>query len=455
MYNYYFHENIKMGTRIILLMVIQCLISYQLTAQKVNKKWLKNLTTQIEESPIFSQSFTGFYLSEPDAEVPIYEYDSDKYFTPASNTKLYTFYTALNVLGDTLPTLYYQKQREGIVFWGTGDPSFLNPYLSADSTILNFFKNTEQPLFYSNHNFQDERFGSGWAWDDYLYNFQPEKCAFPIYGNIVQFGHEKGRSGFEVSPAFFKNNTRLNPSIKSKRARFRRLEDSNIFECNPQALTGKSYEREVPFKYSPATFIDLLSTASGKDIQPFTGYLSVDSIQVLQSGIHADSLYRLLLQDSDNFIAEQLLLTCSNELFGTQNTDQVIDYAKANFLNDLPDEAIWRDGSGLSRYNLFTPRSMAKLLQKIYQKIPPKRIFALFPAGGVSGTIEDWYGGKENPYVFAKTGTLSNRHCLSGYLLTKSGKTLVFSFMHNNYVDGTRPIKEEMEKVLAWIYDNY
>lgn len=437
-----------------LLLFFCCLLPFQLSAQKGIKKLQKQLETQIIDSPTFTKSHTGFYLTEIDKEIPIYESNSNQYFTPASNTKLFTFYTALSILGDTIPTLHYQQLDTSIVFWGTGDPSFLNPYLSEDSTVLNFFVNNSLPLYYSNHNFRDERFGSGWSWDDYFYNFQPEKSSFPIYGNMVVFEKEETQANFSVTPSYFRNSVRLNPALDDKYPRFRRLEFANIFECNHQALAAKSYVRERPFNYSEKVFLSLLSEATKRNIQPHTDYLSIDSIQTLHSGIHVDSLYKLLLQPSDNFVAEQLLLTCSNELFGVQNTEQVIDYAVKNLLTDLPDPPVWRDGSGLSRYNLFTPRSIAKLLQKIYKKIPEDRIFALLPVGGVSGTIEKWYGGKEKPYVFAKTGTLSNVHALSGFIKTKSGKTLIFSFMHQNFTEGTKPIKEEMEKILAWIYDN-
>jgi len=64
---------------------------------------------------------------------------------------------------------------------------------------------------------------------------------------------------------------------------------------------------------------------------------------------NADSVYRRMLQPSDNFIAEQLLLTCSAVKFNMLNTDSVISYSKAHYLNDLPDAPQWVDGSGLSR----------------------------------------------------------------------------------------------------------
>src|SRR5690606_2318356 len=108
--------------------------------------------------------------------------------------------------------------------------------------------------------------------------------------------------------------------------------------------------------------------------------------------------------------------------------EAVIDYPKTNFLNKLPDEPQWADGSGLSGYNMLTPRSVIALLKMIHQESPEENILKYLPVGGESGTIKNNYKA-DKPYVVAKTGTLSNSICLSGYLLTKKGKKLIFSFM--------------------------
>ena len=81
----------------------------------------------------------------------------------------------------------------------------------------------------------------------------------------------------------------------------------------------------------------------------------------------------------------------------------------------------------------------------------------LLPIGGVDGTIKNWYAPDEDeaPYVFAKTGTLSNNHSLSGFVKTKKGKLLTFSFMNNNYSGSSSEVKFEMEKVLRMVRDRY
>jgi D-alanyl-D-alanine carboxypeptidase/D-alanyl-D-alanine-endopeptidase (penicillin-binding protein 4) len=127
---------------------------------------------------------------------------------------------------------------------------------------------------------------------------------------------------------------------------------------------------------------------------------------------------------------------------------------KKNHLHDLPDEPKWVDGSGLSRYNLATPRSIVKLWEKIYQKVPRERLFPLLAIGGKVGTIKNYYK-NDMAYIYGKTGTLSNNHSLSGYLISKKGRTFIFSFMCNNYPGSVSTARVGMEKILRQIYDNY
>ncbi|NBU36491.1 MAG: D-alanyl-D-alanine carboxypeptidase, partial [Bacteroidetes bacterium] len=125
-------------------------------------------------------------------------------------------------------------------------------------------------------------------------------------------------------------------------------------------------------------------------------------------------LLRYFLQESDNFIGEQLLILCSDKKFGYLDPDKFINFAKDSLFSDLPQKPVWADGSGLSRYNLFSPNDIVLILRKLFKMMPQERLFSLLPAGGVSGTISASYKGNGKPYVFAKTGSLANNHCLSG-----------------------------------------
>ena len=423
------------------------------SAKKLQKTKVKEYQNLVKNSVIFNQGFTGFQLYDPALDKIIFSSNADKYFTPASNTKIFTFYTSLCVLGDSIPAFRYVNKGDSLIFWGTGDPSFLHPYLIQNERVVQFLKSREEKLFFCSHNFQDERFGPGWAWDDYNYAYQPEKSSFPFQGNIVQFNKKRTADTFEIKPTYFKDHFVENQKLYPNQ--INRLPDNNTFEYNPGLKKQYSYQSDHPFKYSDQLLADLLSEVLSKKVEMLRIEAMPPKDAEMVFSVSADTLYRKLMQDSDNFIAEQLLLLCANALFDTLNVSKIIQFAKDSLLYDLPDQANWVDGSGLSRYNLFTPRTIIFLLNRLYQKIPQDRLFHVFPAGGESGTISTRYKGDGKPYVYAKTGTLRNQHCLSGYLIAKSGKVLIFSFMHNNFPKGSNAHKDEMERVLKAIYLAY
>jgi len=417
----------------------------------LSKKEKKTLHQQISDSPIFSKNYTGFILYDPIDKETLYEFDADKYFTPASNIKILTLYTSLKILGDSIPALKYSIQGDSLFFWGTGDPALLHPNL-PESRVVDFFKNRSEHLFYCPDNFMDERYGAGWAWDDYNYAYQVEKSALPIYGNTFNV-EKKVANPITIKPNYFQSLFNDSLKIERSRPRFKRALTNNTIQLEGQISPIDSFQQTIPFKYSDSLVVKLLAAALYKDVhlikQPSLPSIAKTTIY----SIHSDSMYQEMMQESDNFLSEQLLLLASNEVFDTLNTRKIINYAKEQFLKDAPDPLKWVDGSGLSRYNLLTPRSVVHVLEKIYTSISLERIQNIFPAGGQSGTIADWYAGTPQPFVYAKTGTLSNRHCLSGYLLTKSGKVLLFSFMHNNYYGSSKPLKVEMDKVLRTLYE--
>jgi D-alanyl-D-alanine carboxypeptidase/D-alanyl-D-alanine-endopeptidase (penicillin-binding protein 4) len=77
----------------------------------------------------------------------------------------------------------------------------------------------------------------------------------------------------------------------------------------------------------------------------------------------------------------------------------------------------------------------------------------LLPTGGVSGTLKNWYKASK-PYIFGKTGTLSNNHNLSGYIITKSGRKLIFSLMVNHYVVPTSTVRQAMQTLMEAVHND-
>lgn len=412
----------------------------------------------VDESPVFGQSFTGFAIYDTEREEMVYEYQADKYYTPASNTKIFTLFASLMLLGDSIPALEYQQRGDTLFFTGTGDPTFLHPDITHidityDQSVYRFLRAHAGPLYYVERPTRDAYFGPGWAWDDYGYYYSTEKSVMPIYGNVVRFQFKENLPKPLAYPASFTASIQGFADSALYPEYLQRAQHENTFLYGPKEDT-LAFTTDVPFIQSTATLLNLLEDTLQRSVEQYSGpYLS--AFQTHYS-LPSDSVYRQMMQLSDNFMAEQLLLLGSSTQQDTLSTQWAIEHVTERYLNDLPDTPQWVDGSGLSRYNMQTPRSMVAILLKVDSLLGDVRIQTIFPAGGISGTVEDWYASPDNqPYVFAKTGTLSGKHCLSGFLYTRGGDKLVFSFMHSNYVTSSSVFKAEMERILRQIHEKY
>jgi serine-type D-Ala-D-Ala carboxypeptidase/endopeptidase (penicillin-binding protein 4) len=396
------------------------------------------------------QDHMGFMLYDPASKKTLVEHKSAQYFTPASNTKIFTFYAGLKLLGDSVPAMRYQIKEDSLIFWGMGDPSLLYKKVFQNNRVLSFLTSSNKSLFFSGMNFQTERFGQGWAWDDYNYDYSPERSSFPVYGNLVSVS-ESDQGKLSVTPEYFRNLVVNGPQKKQESEVIRDVGSNQLtFFAGDQKRIRDTLA--IPFHIDDELTAKLLSDTLKRRVVKISKPISVDAL--LLRSLPADSLYRIMMQDSDNFIAEQILLMSAAMLSDTLKPEIAIDYMTNNFLADSPDKLVWVDGSGLSRFNLFTPRSIVALWEKIGNQIPKDRLFQLLAVGGQSGTLKNSYKA-DVPYIYGKTGTLSNNHSLSGFILTKKGKTLIFSCMSANFVKPTSEVRKSMEKVLQTIRDKY
>ena len=389
----------------------------------------------------------GIAVYDPTAKTYLYQHQSDKYFIPASNTKIVSCYVAMKYLGDSLLGLRYVDKGNGTIeIEPAGDPSFLHPDF-PNQPVYDFLKK-QKTILLTNQNWKAKGWGMGWSWDDYESDYMAQRSMMPIYGNLVQF---KKSAKPTASPAYFQQLLNIDPSISGANYTIRRTIGANQFSAIPAktAFTGD----DIPFYTDDKDILPQLLRDTLKTMVTAVDFKVdrlPDVVKIYSQPI--DSMLKIMMHRSDNFFAEQCLLMAGNELFAEMNSAKLIDTVLKTSLKDLPQKPKWVDGSGLSRYNLFSPEDFITVLGKLRNEFAWNRISTIFASGG-NGTLGSYY--KNSPgKIYAKTGTLSNNVALSGYLITSKGKTLLFSVLVSNHTGNVGTIRRSVEQFLNNVMAN-
>jgi D-alanyl-D-alanine carboxypeptidase/D-alanyl-D-alanine-endopeptidase (penicillin-binding protein 4) len=428
-------------------------ISILFSSCSLEKRIAKSASVALTDSSL-RNAHVGISIYEPATGKYWYNYNAEKYFIPASNTKIPTCYAAMKYFGDSLVAgrvdLYNEKTA---ILYPSADPTFLHPDFKQQTLFRELHKYNRIDIEFSG--FDAHSLGSGWSWNDYNEDYMAERSAFPIYGNIVSFDFRNERPAsvppVEIVPNGPGNSRWVKDSVikayNEKRFRVQRELDANKFSIIP---TNGSYVPEViPFRadndFVAAALGDTLK--AGHDV--FARFGNPLDYRYRGAVIHSqptDSLLKIMMHRSDNFFAEQSLLMVSNERLGIMNDDKIIDTLLATDLKDLPQPPRWTDGSGLSRYNLFSPKDFVHILNKMKDEFGMDRLKVILPTGG-RGTLSSYYLSNKDR-IYAKTGTLSGVVALSGFFYTRSNKLLIFSVLVNNHHGSATAIRRTVEKFL-------
>lgn len=435
-----------------------------LPACSVNKQISRAARKDVLKAVPLQTAHIGISIYDPASGKYLYNYQGDKYFVPASNTKIPTCYAAMKYLGDSLVGLRYSISDDDsdtlVSLMPSGDPTFLHPEFKQQP-VYTFLKNVKGQLSLMTGLSYSKYFGNGWSWNDALETYMAPRSFFPIYGNTVRF-YVYSKSRIISIPAYFAENSMnifraidtvptVTRDYNSNQFSFYkvpiepslpRLLSRHDFEIPylpvnglPERLLRDTLKRIVSGGWSPLNYNDRFKINHMK----YTGFHIIHSQPT-------DSLLKPMMHRSDNFFAEQSLLMVSNEKLGYMNDEAIIDTLLKTDFSDLPQKPRWADGSGLSRYNLFTPQDFVMILYKMKNEFGMERVKTILPTGG-EGTISSYYK-KDAGFIYGKTGTLSGVVAFSGFLYTKKGRLLIFSTLVNNHRASATEVRRAMEKFL-------
>ncbi|MBI3669496.1 MAG: D-alanyl-D-alanine carboxypeptidase/D-alanyl-D-alanine-endopeptidase [Acidobacteria bacterium] len=408
-----------------------------------------------------------------------------RYFMPASNTKLFTTALALATLGpdsrfrttiETRGTLRRSGRLDGnLVLVGRGDPNLSNrkfPFVQkverdgppekvlaelADAVVARGVGQIAGDILADDSYFSTERFPSGWTIDDMMWGYGAAVSALSVNDNTLVLELRPGeREGdpawFGVEPwaAYYKiqSEVRTGPKGSERKLEVVRDPGSRVFlvrgtmpaGAEPHTLT---FAVEEPAEHAAALLKRLLEARGVRvygeararhapDTSPGAPTVLAEHVSVPL----ADAI-RPINKMSLNLHAELLLRTAAREKVGAVRMEDALKLAQEFFKSAGIEEGDFAlsDGSGLSRRDLVTPQAVVKLLQYVAQQPWAETFRSTLPVAGQDGTLEDRM--KNTPAagrIWAKTGTLEHVNALSGYATTLQGAKLIFSIFGNNYL---------------------
>ena len=354
----------------------------------------------------------------------------------------------MKYLGDSIVAARYKVEDGTLMVQATGDPTFLHPDFK-NQPLLSFLQQKEIENISIITPFFSESFGRGWAWDDFENEYMAERDPFPMYGNLatVLFNGDSLQTIPSVLKPFI-----IGMPVKDHVWQIDRELGGHIYTIDTTKGTIGNVKK-VTMAMGKGLFASryLSDTLHKEVIRDYNSLSKNEGIPVYSQP--KDSLFKIMMHRSDNFYAEQTLLMVSNEKLDEMNDKRIIDTLLATDFKDLPQKARWEDGSGLSRYNLFSPQDIVWLLNKLKEEYGLEKMKVILP-GANEGTLSGLYNGYEN-HIYAKTGSLSNNAALSGYLITKKNKTLIFSVVLNNYIAPASSVRKHIERFLTGIVDKY
>ncbi|MDM9385007.1 D-alanyl-D-alanine carboxypeptidase/D-alanyl-D-alanine-endopeptidase [Chlorogloeopsis sp. ULAP01] len=425
----------------------------------------------------FSRARWGILVQNLGSTETLYNRDAQKYFIPASNTKVLTTAAALIQLGANyrIRTSVY-RDRDGLRVVGRGDPSL------TDAQLITLAKQLKQKgikeirqLIVDDSYFQGDIVNPSWQWEDLQ-----SGDGIPINSLIVN----QNSFSFIVSPQTSGKPLKLIWLNSDQKKQWQIINQSVTVEKNQPSfikvtrdLQGSTLriQGQLP-EGSQSQFVNLpVFTPAEYFLQRFRRALAAEKITVRQASILDSSseneiaelavvqsplLSELVMtanQNSNNFYTEALLRALAIKKPATKNqstADAGIEVLKATLtqLGVEPTSYILADGSGLSRKNLITPQALVQTLQGMANSPQAKVFRASLPVAGVSGTLKNrLIDTSAAGIVQAKTGTLGGVVTLSGYVNAPNYNPVVFSMMVNQTEQPARVVRQAMDEILVML----
>lgn len=438
--------------------------------------------TDILAGPAFKDATVGLAVRRLDDDATLFEHNAGKTLIPASNVKILTTSAALHYLSPDYrfrTEVYGQPDERGVVtgdlvIKGYGDPWLVPERVWYVATRLYFqgIRAVRGNIVVDDSYFTGPRYANGVEQDDSTSAYMAQAGALSVAFNSLLVhvlpAPEAGREAtVMIDPA--SRYAKVEGTIEtisrgrsSVNVEIEPLRDRSVVKVSGRISThssGRGYWRRVD---NPAIY-------AGEVFKAMMRQVGINVRGRVVAGVAPKEAERLVTlssprlvelidrvnKHSNNFMAAQIARTIGAEVYGAPGSWDKGRRAIESFLAESVGIARGTyelgNASGLHDVNRLSPRQVVKVLRYMYRQpdLRPEFLASMAVAGG-SGTLSDRMAESEAAALLrAKTGTLSTASALSGYVTCRSGQTLAFSMLVNDYTVSIQDVWEAQDEIGA------
>ena len=456
---------------------------------------LQETTDYFVKIPQNKYASVSICIVDLDKDSVLANINGNKVLMSASTAKLFSTYTALDVLGSEYrpqTNLYINGEVDSLgvlqgdlYIRGEGDITLGSKYFNEEGSEYEFMNDWLSSLRTQGINAingsiiaDGSQFGyagvpEGWDWSDMGNYYGSGACGINFYDNTVKYYFDTYNYGeaakflktfptddslifrHSISAANIRNDQSYLYGAPYSRDRF----GVGYLPLNRKnfSVKGSMHDPEYMLSLEFTRFLkndSLFSFVSGKPkgvrLMPSVD-LNYKELKMIHShnGEKLIDIVRLTNLNSVNLFAEGLLNLVGFNKNGKGSTSSGIEAVYENLEGKVNLSGMkLKDGSGLSRKNAISAENFCSLLKHIHDSKISELFKSTLAVAGNSGTLKNICKGQSaSGRMQAKSGTLSNVKAYAGYVNSKSGSNLAFAVIVNNFEGSRYKLVKKMEEI--------
>lgn len=429
----------------------------------------------------------------------VLDYNGKTALASASTMKLFSTASAIELVGPNYKaktSIYFEGSisKDSVLtgnIWivGGGDMTLGSMYFSNDNNQLDFLTNWSSAIKVAGIKSitgsiisDASRFGyegapDGWNWSDMGNYYGSGFSGLTIYDNMLKYHFKTGISG--------KSSELVSTFPKVENLTFHNYIEGAAVKGDNSYIYGAPYSLDrFGTGKLPANTADFVVKGSLPDPEYQVAYelhnvlikqgITVKGLPIAKR--HNDLLNRgnslILIKEfegksileiatitnhkSINLFAEGLLCTVGYVKSGNGSSSNSCNYIESYWSNKFNTNGLHiNDGSGLSRTNAVSAFHFCSLLKSMYNSKNYNAFLSTLPIAGESGTLKSVCRNQSaHGRLKAKSGTMNRIKSYSGYIESKSGKTIAIAIIVNNYTCSTSAVVDQMEILFNALAEN-